>query len=109
MEEAMGQTFSAPMGKTTIQMTIVASVVLLFVGGLQLVLGLKRDGNVRGILLCVGWLILLCLPASLLLKVRSYEITNSGVIVRYGLTTRSFPLAQIEHVSYQPNALRGSM
>jgi len=108
MEETMSQHFSAPMGKTTIQMTVIASIVLLFVGGLQLAFGFKAAGNVRRILLCVGSLILVCLPASFLLKVRGYEITGSHVLVHYGLSTRSFPLAGIQRVARQPNALRGS-
>jgi hypothetical protein len=108
MEETMGQNFSAPMGKATIGVTAFASAVLFFVGVLQLVMGLKRSGAVRAILLATGSLLLVCLVGSVLLKIRGYELTPSYLVIKYGFSGRKIPLADIREVSVQPNALGGS-
>jgi len=108
MPEAMSQSFAAPMGRTTVQMTVLASVVMLLVGGLQILFGFKQEGGVRRILLAVGFVILLCVPGTMLLKVRGYEVTPSHVIVRYGLSERSFPLAEIAEAVHRPNVLSRS-
>jgi hypothetical protein len=108
MGETISHSFSAPMGRSTIQMTLFAAIVLLFAGGLPLFLGLKRENGGRRVLIYSGLIVLLCLPATVFLKVRDYEVTASEVVVRYGFMTRSFPLAQIEEVTHQPNALRGA-
>lgn len=97
------------MGKSTIQMTILASVVLALVGGMQIFAGVKREGGTRILLLSLGTAVLLCVPASLLLKVRDYRVTESQVLVRYGLTTRAFQLSEIQNARVQPNALSGGM
>jgi hypothetical protein len=109
MEEAMRQTFSAPMGRATIQMTLFASVILLFVGSLQLGLGLglKTTRLAKRSLVALGTAILLCLPASMLLKVRNYEITPTHLIVRFGLSNRSFSISEISSIISRPNALSG--
>jgi hypothetical protein len=108
MEQTMGQNFSAPMGKTTIGMTAFASAILFFVGALQLVMGLKRSGAVRAILLTTGSLLLAGLIGSVLLKIRGYELTPSHLVIKYGFSGREIPLADIREVSVQPNALGGS-
>lgn len=108
MEEALTQTFAAPMGKSTFQMTVFTSVILLFVAGLQIILGLRRDSTVRILLVGAGSFILVCLAASLLLKVRGYEVTPSQVVAKFGFSSREFPISEIESVTLQPNALRGS-
>jgi hypothetical protein len=108
MEQTIGQNFSAPMGKTTIGMTAFASAVLFFVGGLQLVMGLKRTGTVRTILFATGSLLLVCLAGSVLLKIRGYELTQSYLVIKYGFSGRKIPIADIREVSVQPNALGGS-
>ncbi len=98
------------MGKATVQMTLFASAILLAVGSLHLGLGLtmkKATPGVRRTLIVAGAIILLCLPASLLLKVRNYEITRTHLVVRIGLSERSFPLNQVASVNLQPNALSG--
>ena len=97
------------MGKSTIQMTILASVVLFLVGGMQIFAGVKREGGTRVLLLSLGTAVLLCIPASLLLKVRDYRVTESHVVVRYGLTTRSFQLSDIQSPRVHPKALSGGM
>ena len=108
MEDTLRQSFTAPMGKATVELTVVASIILVFVGGLQLILGLRRTGTPRLVLVGAGSLLMICLFASMLLKIRGYEVTPSHVLVKYGFSGTKIPIADIQDVSAQPNALRGS-
>ena len=108
MEEILRQSFTAPMGKATVELTVVALVVLLLVAGLQLVLGLRRQGTPRLVLVGAGSLLMVCLVCSMLLKIRGYEVTPSHVLVKYGFSGTRIPIADIRDVTSQPNALRGS-
>src|SRR5438045_1801632 len=106
--EQLNQSFSAPMGRTTMIMTILASLILLGVGILELTMGIKRSGPIRTVLMATGSLLLLGFVGSLWFKIRGYDVTASNVVVNYGFSGKEIPLDKISSVEVKPNALAKS-
>lgn len=106
--EEIRQTFAAPMGKSTVVMTAIASAILIGVGILQLTLGLKRQGPGRTALIIAGSAVLAGFVGSAFFKIRGYDLTASHLVVRYGFSGSSFPLSEISGAEYKPGALRRS-
>jgi hypothetical protein len=106
--EELRQSFSAPMGKSTVAMTIAASAILIGVGILQLSLGMKRNGPGRTALIVAGSAMLAGFAGSVFFKIRGYDLTPSHLVVRYGFSGTSFPLREIAAVDIKPDALRKS-
>jgi hypothetical protein len=101
-------TYPAPLGGATLSMTAVASAVLLGVGVLQIVLGLNRTGPQRNVLLVVGSILIVLLFASVLLRIRGYEVTADSIRIRYGFSGSEVALSEITEVSRDRQALSGS-
>jgi len=108
MDQTSVSSYSAPLGGATLSMTAVASIILLGVGVLQIVLGLNRQGPVRTLLLGVGSALIVLLFASVLLKIRGYEVTPDRIRILYGFSQREIPLSEISTVSRDSRALNGS-
>ena len=108
MDQTSVSSYSAPLGGATLSMTAVASLILLGVGVLQIVLGLNRQGPVRTLLVGVGSALIVLLFASVLLKIRGYEVTGDRVRILYGLSQREIPLSEIATVSRDSRVLNGS-
>ena len=97
------------MGRSTMIMTVIASVILLGVGIIELTLGIKRSGPVRTVLMATGSILLFAFVGSLWFKIRGYDVTASHVVLRYGFSGQEILLSDISSVDVNPNALRKSI
>lgn len=101
--------FRPSLGGQIILLTIIASAILLAIAALFLTLGYQfRDrGPVHYVFLGSGGFLLLLLLGSINFRIRSYEVESGDLIVKIGLTRKTFSLAALQDARVEERPFAG--